>query len=240
MRIVRCEPISLFPAPSTVHWLSTAGEPLNEISTPENKPLFLLSKLSPTAAPGTSVVNCTKFRPFIGNSRICSPVMMFDTSPVSVLTSTGEASTSTISEMAPMSILMLSVVTSATCSSTFFSISFLKPVLFSDSVYVPASSSGNEKLPCSLVAALRVAPVRSLTIVFDAPATTAPLGSVTVPVMVPVVFCAEVKGTKTNKHKQTTTLAQSRTRIAPSEERNMCKRPADIRPCQLLDLLENP
>src|SRR5260370_223828 len=50
-RRVRCEPISLFPAPSTVHWLLTEGAPLKEISTPANKPLFLLSKLSPAAAP---------------------------------------------------------------------------------------------------------------------------------------------------------------------------------------------
>src|SRR6266566_6494977 len=188
--MVRCEPISLFAAPSTVHWLSTEGEPLNEISTPENKPLFLLSKLSPTAAPGTSVVNCTKFRPFRGNSRTCWPSMMFDTSPFSVLTWTGEASTVTVSEAAPTCIVTLSVVTSATCSSTFFSVSFLKPGLFTVMVYVPASSSGNEKLPCSLVVVVRLAPVRSLTTVTDTPGTTAPLGSVTVPVIVPVNFCA--------------------------------------------------
>src|SRR5437879_6610529 len=93
VRIVRCEPISLFAAPSTVHWLSTEGEPLKEISTPANKPLFLLSKLSPTAAPGTSVVNCTKFRPFTGSSVTCAPSMVFEASPAEAMGVVGEAST---------------------------------------------------------------------------------------------------------------------------------------------------
>jgi len=39
-------------------------------------------KISATAAPGNSVVNCTKLRPFIGSSRTCSPLMMLLTVPV--------------------------------------------------------------------------------------------------------------------------------------------------------------
>src|SRR5260370_36645151 len=188
--------ISLFPAPSTVQWLPTAGEPLKEISTLENKPLFLLSKPPPTAAPGTSGVNCTKLRPFIGSSRTCSPSIMFATSPVDVLTAMGAASTVTVSVAAPISIFKLTAVTSPTCSSTFLSVSFLKPPLFTVRVYTLGSSSGKEKLPCSLVTAWRAAPVRSLTALTVAPGTAAPLGSVTVPVIVPEVFCAEAVGVR--------------------------------------------
>src|SRR6266446_1216543 len=197
--MVRCEPISLFAAPSTVHWFPTAGEPLKEISTAPNNPLLLLSKPSPTDAPGTSVVNCTKLRPFMGSSRTCSPSMTFPTSPVDVLTAMGVASTITVSVAAPMSIFMLRAVTSATCSSTLLSVSFLKPVLITVTVYVPGSSSGNEKLPCSLVVVLRVAVVRSLVTLTVAPGTAAPLGSVTDPVIRPVIFCADTGGVKTTR-----------------------------------------
>ena len=149
----------------------------------------------------------------MGSSRTCSPSMMFETSPVEVLSVIGEASTITVSEAAPISIFKFKVVTSATCSSTFFSASFLKPPLFIVMRYVPASSSGKEKLPSSLVAASRAAPVRSLTTLTIAPGTTAPLGSVSVPVIVPAVFCAEAKDTKIRR--QVTKLAQTRTRIGP-------------------------
>src|SRR2546422_11383222 len=147
--MVRGEPISLFPAPSTVHWLLTEGAPLKEISTPADRPLFLLSKLSPTAAPGTSVVNCTKFRPFRGSSRTCWPLTTFETSPDCVCSaiSEGAACTSTVSAALPISRLTLSASTSATCSATFRCTACLKPDLLTLSVYVPASTSGKEKLP---------------------------------------------------------------------------------------------
>src|SRR5260370_13217300 len=64
---------------------------------------------------------------------------------------------------------------------------------------MPGSSSGNEKLPCSLVVALRVALVRSLRILTVATGTAAPLGSVTVPVIRPVVFCADAVGARNSR-----------------------------------------
>src|SRR5216684_454126 len=197
--MVRCEPMSLLLAPSTRHWLALAGAPLKEISTPARSPLFLGSKFSATATPGIIVVNCTKLRPFKGNSRTCSPVTRLPTTPVCVSTCTAEACTSTVSTMPPTGILIVTLVRSATCASTPLCSTFLKPCFVTVMLYAPGESSGKLKLPSELVVAVRTDPVCVDVMVTLAPATTAPLASVTTPVIVPEVICATAAGTNASK-----------------------------------------
>ncbi|PYX93162.1 MAG: hypothetical protein DMG67_04955, partial [Acidobacteria bacterium] len=92
------------------------------------EPFVLIVETGIDRRPGSSVVNCTKLRPFSGNSRTCWPSTVLATAPVWVSTSTGEASTSTFSVLTPICNCTLSAVVSATCSARSRSVTCLKPV----------------------------------------------------------------------------------------------------------------
>src|SRR5262249_49501805 len=67
---------------------------------------------------------------------------------------------------------------------------FLNPCAVTSTVYEPGGNNGAVKLPASLDAVVRRALVPALTTSTCAPATAAPLLSVTVPTIVPVAVCA--------------------------------------------------
>src|SRR5437016_2268662 len=77
---------------------------------------------------------------------------------------------------------------------------FLKLAASTVTVYLPGSTNGKRKAPCSSVVAVRCALVASLVSVTVAPDTVALLGSVTVPLRLPcvelVVWAAAVIATR--------------------------------------------
>ena len=101
--MVRFEPTSLLFAPSTVHMFAVTSPPLTDMSDPLSRPLSLTLSASGALTPGISVASCRKLRPLSGSSRTCSPVTTPDTSPPSTLTGVDDASTVTVSVMAPVS-----------------------------------------------------------------------------------------------------------------------------------------
>ena len=91
-----------------------------EMSTPPNKPVNRGFSVSEAAAPGTSKVNCTKLRPFSGNSSICCVPITLETSPERVSTAIASLSTVTDSVATPTSRTIGTTFSSATWRSIPF------------------------------------------------------------------------------------------------------------------------
>jgi hypothetical protein len=122
-----------------------------------------------------------------GRSTTCRVLIIFVTLGLEVLMSSWLAETVTVSLAAPISNGM---VTAAVCvTETIMSrdTARLKPFASTVIVYLPGCRAGTSNAPCSLDSTLRAAPVAMLATVMVAPATTAPVGSVTVPLILPVV-----------------------------------------------------
>ena len=126
--MVRFEPTSLLLAPSTIHMLLLRPLPLTASEMPDIRPRSFVLKSLPALTPGISVVSCRKLRPFSGSSRTCSPVTSPDTSPPTVCTASGAASTVTVSDIAPVSSVTSTVRTSATFKATPWRTADLNPV----------------------------------------------------------------------------------------------------------------
>src|SRR5216683_3316699 len=91
--------------------------------------------------------------------------------------------------------------------------------------YVPTASSGIEYVPLAPVVTERDSPVLVLTAVTCAPETTAPWGSVTTPVIVPVYFCAN-SGAHKDKEKERRSTTHEILRIP------IALRPANVQTTQ--------
>src|SRR5207248_2524166 len=89
-----------------------------------------------------------------------------------------------ISEIVPNSNVKSTRAVCWTCSSRSRLV-VLKPSISVLTVYSPGGSAGNSNSPTSLLDVVRVALVPLLTTVTVAPGTTAPVESLTAPVMVP-------------------------------------------------------
>src|ERR1044072_2152608 len=75
---------------------------------------------------------------------------------------------------------------------------------------MPGSSAGSVYVPSSPVVASRASPVATLVATTFAPLTTAPLGSVIVPVMVPLLDCAATGRTKAAKSRSAQPVRRKR------------------------------
>src|SRR5882762_4217802 len=188
--IVRLEPTSLLFTPSTRKRLPVVLFPFTEKSTPASRPLCLESKFEAGETPGINCVSWAKLRPLSGSSRTSLPSITLPTAPVEVSTCTADDSTTICSVAPPSAISTFLVVVLETNNSTPWLTYSLKPEPFTDRSYVLAGRSAKTYSPCEDVFTVRVSPLAGLLTVTSAPATTAPEGSVTVPRIVPVTFCA--------------------------------------------------
>ena len=119
------------------------------------------------------------------------PTVAFDVS-----TSGETPVTSVCSEIVPNSSVKLTRAVWFTCNSTSL-VAVLKPSSSLFTVYGPGGSAGKSNRPTSLLEVVRVALVALFTTVTVAPGTTAPVESLTSPVIVPSV-CAKAGAHRSN------------------------------------------
>src|SRR5262245_60376029 len=125
--------------------------------------------------------------------------MTVPTVALSEATSGVDAVTSTVSAMLPTSIRTSDRRRWSTLTSRPVSISFLKPGSSAARLYTPTVSSGITKSPVSFVIAVLLIFVPALVTVTLTPGKTAPLGSLTVPRIVPRKdWPNAIVGSKTN------------------------------------------
>ena len=123
--------------------------------------------------------------------------MTADRSPLSVCTAAPWETTVTDSDAAPnWSAIRPSDSRSEEVRFVFCLANALKPWAVMERVYRPAGTLRKANEPSESVVKLNVAPVESWVSLTVAPGTTASVGSVTVPLMMPEISCARVSSAK--------------------------------------------
>ena len=144
------------------------------------------------AIPGMILINSAAFCPKIATFESILALISVDFSPESTgVTWLAPPSTTTVSLVVPTLSAILERLRLSPASKVMWLASHtLKPVCSTATVYVPGGTAAKVKYPSELATVRRTSAVASFVNVTFALGTTAPLGSVTVPVSAAVTFCA--------------------------------------------------
>src|SRR5687768_9188963 len=144
---------------------------------------------SSAETPASLESNPVKLRVEVGSLVTSSPVICRATVAESPCTSGWSLVTSTNTSETPISSVTSTVLVTEASTGASFVIAFLNPSFSKDNAYEPTGNEVTVQRPSSFVTVVRVKLVASFFTVTDAPGTTAPFGSCTVPASDPAT-CA--------------------------------------------------
>src|SRR5258708_7558600 len=170
-------------------------------SMKEFGPWFAPATLPSGATPGCKVTNVLTSRPSPGRLSSGTPVTVLPTVAVAVSIAALAAKTSTISVVEPISSFKSRVIVAPTVSSCPGTLVTRNPVLLMDTSYFAGGMLAKTWRPDSFVTGVGLVLVSVLVRVPVAPATVAPVGSVTTPCMVPVEMACPITEVEEKKHK---------------------------------------
>src|SRR5260370_22923545 len=170
-------------------WPFTAGNEQSPIGLCVPPPEFASEMIGDT--PGVSERSCVKFLPLSGRSTTCCVVTTAPSSDVELCTAAPKASTTTDSCTAPTRSVASKVAVWFTSIRKAEILSLLKPALGTSSVYTPGATFRNTYAPATFVTVVRSTAVSTLRRTTLVSGIVLPLLSRTVPLMEPVVSCAQ-------------------------------------------------
>ena len=160
------------------------------------------SPVGGATTPGMSVPSWVKLRPFSGSSTTFCSSMTMPSVACEVSTSGASPVTVTASSTAPTAIVTSTRAVSLTRTVMPSRVVVLNPGSVALTLYRPGASSGTAKKPSAPVTTTRVWVVPWLTTSTVTPGTTAPVSSLTTPV-IPPVACAIAARTGTSTRSMT-------------------------------------
>src|ERR1700722_5517874 len=186
-------PVKIFSRPSTLPW---------------KNPVELID-------PGATSRKLLTSRPLIGNPSTCAELSVVPVTAELVSTVVDVPVTVTVSDVAETASDKFTFTEAPTVRLIGLLFAASKPVAFTSTRYTPYGKADATNNPFESVPCVWTIPVPVFVIVTLACGTTAPVGSVTVPVTVPVSkACANAGGAEAKRQNNATSTAPAATRTA--------------------------